>query len=55
MPSLDSESRHAPGACVALSAGSTALPGDTGTPVAEQLAQLSGNLGIVLAVLYLDY
>ena len=31
--------------CVALSAGITALPGDTGTPVAEQLAQLSGNLG----------
>ena len=26
--------------CVALSAGITALPGDTGTPVAEQLAQL---------------
>ena len=37
-----------------LSAGITALPGDTGTPVAEQLAQLSGNLGIVLAVLYLE-
>ena len=34
--------------CVALSAGITALPG------AEQLAQLSGNLGIVLAVLYLE-
>lgn len=40
--------------CVALSAGITALPGDTGTPVVEQLAQLSGNLGIVLAVLYLE-
>lgn len=40
--------------CVALSAGITALPGDTGTPVAEQLAQLSGSLGIVLAVLYLE-
>lgn len=40
--------------CVALSAGITALPGDTGTPVAEQLARLSGNLGIVLAVLYLE-
>ncbi len=40
--------------CVALSAGITALPGDTGTPVAEQLAQLSGNLSIVLAVLYLE-
>lgn len=40
--------------CVALSAGITAVPGDTGTPVAEQLAQLSGNLGIVLAVLYLE-
>lgn len=40
--------------CVALSAGITALPGDTGTPVAERLAQLSGNLGIVLAVLYLE-
>ena len=40
--------------CVALSAGITALPGDTGTPAAEQLAQLSGNLGIVLAVLYLE-
>lgn len=40
--------------CVVLSAGITALPGDTGTPVAEQLAQLSGNLGIVLAVLYLE-
>lgn len=40
--------------CVALSAGITTLPGDTGTPVAEQLAQLSGNLGIVLAVLYLE-
>lgn len=34
--------------CVALSAGITALPGDTGTPVAEQLAQLSGNLGILI-------
>ena len=30
------------------------MSGDTGTPVAEQLAQLSGNLGIVLAVLYLE-
>lgn len=40
--------------CVALSAGISALPNDTGTPVAEQLSQLAGNLGIVLAVLYLE-
>lgn len=38
---------------IALSAAISALPDDTGTPVAEQLTQLSGNLGIVLAVLYL--
>lgn len=40
--------------CIALSAGISALPNDTGTPVAEQLSQLAGNLGIVLAVLYLE-
>ena len=40
--------------CVALSAGISALPNDTGTPVAEQLSQLASNLGIVLAVLYLE-
>ena len=38
----------------ALSAAISALPDDTGTPVAEQLTQLSSNLGIVLAVLYLE-
>ena len=40
--------------CIALSGGISALPGDTGTPVATQLTQLAGNLGIVLAVLYLE-
>lgn len=39
---------------IALSAAISALPDDTGTPMAEQLTQLSGNLGIVLAVLYLE-
>jgi hypothetical protein len=39
---------------IALSAAISALPDDTGAPVAEQLTQLSGNLGIVLAVLYLE-
>lgn len=39
---------------IALSAAISALPDGTGTPVAEQLTQLSGNLGIVLAVLYLE-
>lgn len=39
---------------ITLSAAISALPDDTGTPVAEQLTQLSGNLGIVLAVLYLE-
>lgn len=39
---------------IALSAAISALPDDTGTPVAEQLTQLSGSLGIVLAVLYLE-
>lgn len=39
---------------ISLSAAISALPDDTGTPVAEQLTQLSGNLGIVLAVLYLE-
>lgn len=39
---------------VALSASISAIPDDTGTPVAEQLAQMAGNLGIVLAVLYLE-
>ena len=39
---------------IALSAAISALPDDTGTPVAEQLTQLSGNLGIVLAVLFLE-
>lgn len=39
---------------IALSAAISALPDDTGTPVAEQLTQLSSNLGIVLAVLYLE-
>ena len=38
----------------ALSAAITAIPDDAGTPVAEQLSQLAGNLGIVLAVLYLE-
>ena len=33
---------------------SAAIPDDAGTPVAEQLSQLAGNLGIVLAVLYLE-
>lgn len=39
---------------IALSATISALPDDTGTPVAEQLTQLASNLGIVLAVLYLE-
>lgn len=39
---------------IALPAAISALPDDTGTPVAEQLTQLSGNLGIVLAALYLE-
>ena len=39
---------------LALSAAITAIPDDTGTPVAEQLSQLAGNMGIVLAVLYLE-
>lgn len=39
---------------IALSAAISALPDDTGTPVADELTQLSGNLGIVLAVLYLE-
>lgn len=39
---------------LALSAGISAIPDDTGTPIAEQLSQIAGNLGIVLAVLYLE-
>ena len=39
---------------IALSAAISALPDDTGTPVADQLNQLSGNPGTVLAVLYLE-
>ena len=39
---------------IALSAGISAIPGDTGTPIAEQLSQLASNLGIVLSVLYLE-
>ena len=39
---------------IALSAAISALPDDTGTTVAEQLTQLASNLGIVLAVLYLE-
>ena len=39
---------------LALSAAITAIPDDAGTPVAAQLSQLAGNLGIVLAVLYLE-
>ena len=39
---------------LALSAAITAIPDDAGTPVAEQLSQRAGNLGIVLAVLYLE-
>ncbi len=39
---------------VTLSAGISAIPGDTGTPIAEQLSQLASNLGIVLAMLYLE-
>lgn len=41
-------------AAVTLSAGISAIPDDTGTPIAEQLSQLAGNLGIVLGVLYLE-
>lgn len=41
-------------ASIALSSGISAIPDDTGTPIAEQLAQLANNLGIVLAVLYLE-
>lgn len=38
----------------ALSAAITAIPDDTGTPVAEKLMEVSGDLGIVLSVLYLE-
>ena len=38
----------------ALSAAITAIPDDAGTPVAEKLMEVSGDLGIVLAVLYLE-
>ncbi len=41
-------------AAITLSAGISAIPDDTGTPIAEQLSQLASNLGIVLAVLYLE-
>ncbi len=41
-------------ASLSLSAAISAIPDDTGTPIAEQLSQLAGNLGIVLAVLYLE-
>lgn len=41
-------------AAITLSAGISAIPDDTGTPIAEQLSQLAGNLGIVLAMLYLE-
>ena len=40
---------------LALSAAITAIPDDAGTPVAEQLSQLAGNLGIVLAMLFLSF
>lgn len=38
----------------ALSAAITAIPDDAGTPVAEKLMEVSGDLGIVLSVLYLE-
>lgn len=41
-------------AAITLSAGISAIPDDTGTPIAEQLSQLATNLGIVLAMLYLE-
>ena len=32
----------------------TAIPGDVGTPIADQLADLSGKLATVLAIIYLE-
>lgn len=39
---------------VAASAGISALPDDMGSPIAEKLMDLSGNLMIILAVIYLE-
>lgn len=38
----------------AASAAVSAIPGDAGTPIAEQLADLSGKLAVILAVIYLE-
>ena len=41
-------------ACAVASAGITAIPGDTATPIAEKLADLTGYFLIVLSVLYTE-
>lgn len=41
-------------ASTAASAGISALPDDMGSPIAEKLMDLSGNLMIILAVIYLE-
>lgn len=41
-------------ASTVASAGVSLLPDDTGTPIAEKLIDLSGNLAIVLGVIYLE-
>lgn len=40
--------------CTAASAAISAIPGDVGTPIADKLMDLSSNLAIVLAVIYLE-
>lgn len=42
------------GATVAVSAAITMIPGDTATPIAEKISDLSGYLLIVLCALYLE-
>lgn len=42
------------GATTAASAGISLIPDDVGTPIAEKLMDLSGNLMIILAVIYLE-
>ena len=41
-------------ASTAASAGITLIPDDVGTPIADKLMDLSGNLMIILAVIYLE-
>lgn len=40
--------------CTAASAAISAIPGNVGTPIADKLMDLSSNLAIVLAVIYLE-